>query len=175
MYVRDVHWPTLTMESEDSPASLSAMASPAQRLWDETRLSVYPPDSSLSWTAPHLTAIVMSQSDTQVGFLSRCNDMTVGHVREPCLILLTCCGRAATGHQAPPIALWCTTAPFVPFLVWAMQIVALSAVRRMGSGEEMSNSLPLRHRRILHFCSAVVRFRRCAAGAGVVYLPTRRR
>ena len=73
------------------------------------------------------------------------------------------------------MASWCTTAFLVPFFVLAMQMVALSAVRRVASGALGCRSFPFLHKRISPLRSAMVRFCRCCAGDGVVYSPTRRR
>ena len=77
----------------------------------------------------------MSRSETRVGCLVLWKTKLMGQVAEPPAMLCTRRARAATGHTGPPMASWCTTAPFVPFLVLAMQMVALSAVRRVLSGE----------------------------------------
>jgi hypothetical protein len=175
MYVFEVHRPTLMIVSVDAPASFNAMAPPERRLWDDTLLSVYPRSSNPSLVAPQRTAIVMSRSDTRVGCLSRWKTVLIGHCLEPGLILYNLLANAATGHRCPPMASWCTTAFFVPFLVLAMHIVALSAVRRVARGAFGLRSTPRHHKRMSHLRSAIVRFTRCAVGAGVVYSPTRRR
>ena len=99
MYVREVHRPTRMMVSVDSPASFNAMAPPDLRLWDDTRLRVYPRLSKPSADAPHLTAMVMSRSDTRVGCCELWNTMLMGHDSGPCLILCTRLASAATGQR----------------------------------------------------------------------------
>ncbi len=64
---------------------------------------------------------------------------------------------AVTGQILPPNASWCTKAPFVPFLVLAIKMVALSALRRVGSPDSWTRSWPLCQRRTLHFHSGMVR------------------
>ena len=87
MYVRDVHWPTLMMVSEDSPASFNPMAPPACKLCDDTRFVVYPCVRSPSTVAPHRNAVVMSLLETQVGCFLVWKTMLIGQVGEPVLML----------------------------------------------------------------------------------------
>ena len=96
----------------------------------------------------------------------------IGQVREPCLILCSRRANAATGHRVPLIASWCTTAPFAPFFVFAMQMVPLSAVSSVARSAEGSRRIPFHHRRMLHFRRAIVRLRFFRLIAGVVYSPT---
>jgi hypothetical protein len=173
--VRDVHRPTLMMVSEDSPASFNAMAPPARRLWEDTRCVEYPRSSSPSHVAPHRTAVVISLSETRVGCFARWTTVLIGQVGGLCLMLCSRRANAATGHRVPPIASWCTTAPFVPFFVFAMQMVPLSAVSSVARSVAGSRRIPLHHRRISHFRRAIVRLRRFFLPAGVVYSPTRSR
>ena len=116
------------MVSDGSPASFNAMASPARKLCDNTRFVVYPLFRSPSTVAPQRTAVVMSLSETRVGCFVGWKTMLIGQVGEPCFMLCNRRASAAAGHRVPPIASWCTTAPFVPFFVLAMQMVALSEV-----------------------------------------------
>jgi hypothetical protein len=106
--------------------------------WDNTRLRVYPPSSNPSLVAPQRTAIVMSWSDTRVGCLSRWKTVLIGHCLEPSWILCSRLAKAATGHRWPPMASWCTTAFFVPFMVLAMQIVALWTIHCSSDPPEIS-------------------------------------
>ena len=70
--------------------------------------------------------------------------------------------------------LWCTTAPFVPFFVCAMHIVALSACNSISNPAECEMRCPsLVHRRISQSRNGMVHFFRGVAGD--VYSPTRRR
>ena len=172
MYVRDVHRPTLMMVSDGSPASFSAMAPPARKLCNDTRFVVYPLFSSPSTVAPQRTAAVISLSETQVGCFEGWKMMLIGQVGDPCCMLCSRRASAPTGHRVPPIASWCTTAPFVPFCVFAMQMVALSAESSVASSDDWFRRCPLHHRQMSHFRSAMVRFRRFAFRAGVVYSPT---
>ncbi len=57
--------------------------------------------------------------------------MEIGQVEGLGPMFATRQANAATGHVGPWTALWCTTAPLVPFFVLAMEIVALFAVRRV--------------------------------------------
>ena len=173
--MRDVHRPTFIIVSDDSPANFRAMAPPDRRLCEDTRLLVYPLLKRSSTAAPHRTAIVMSLSDARVGCLFLWNTMLIGQVDEPWPMLCILLASAATGHSVPPIASWCTTAPFVPFFVCAMRIVALSAVISVVSGALGLRSRPLHQRRMSHLCNAMVRFLRFRINAGVVYSPTRSR
>jgi hypothetical protein len=163
------------MVSVDAPDSFNAMAPPEQRLCNDTWLRVYPRSSNPSLVAPQRTAIVMSRSDTRVDCLSRWKTVLIGRCLEPGWILWGHRDRAATGHRTSPIALWCTTAFFVPFFMLAMQIVALSAVRRVFRGAPGLRSTPQHHSCTSHCQSAIVHCLCCAVGAGVVYSPTRRR
>ena len=101
--------------------------------------------------------------------------MLIGQVDETCPMLCILLASAATGHSVPPIASWCTTTPFVPFFVCAMQIVALSAVISVVSGALGSRSRPLHQRRMSDLRKAMVRFLHFRINAGVVYSPTRSR
>ena len=69
-------------------------------------------------------------------------------------------------NAATPIASWCTTSPFVPFFVLAMQMVALSAVSSVASPTKGFRRWPLHHRRMSHFRSEIVCLRRFALSAG---------
>ena len=82
---------------------------------------------------------------------------------------------AVTGHRVPPIVSWCITAPYVPFFVFAMQMVPLSAVSSFASSSKGSRRFPLYHRQMLHFCREIVLLRRVCLSAGVVYSPTHSR
>ena len=65
--------------------------------------------------------------------------------------------RAAIGHIGPPKASWWMSAPLVPFLVLAMQIVALSAVRSVASVAECGRIPPCRHNRMSQLRIGMVR------------------
>jgi hypothetical protein len=71
---------------------------------------------------------------------------------------------AATGQMGPPKDSWWTTAPLVPFLVLAMQIVALSALRRVASLAECNSSIPSFHRQMSLLRNGIVRFSLAWAG-----------
>ena len=77
---------------------------------------------------------------------------------------------AAIGHIGPPKASWWMTAPLVPFLVFAMQIVALSAVMSVASVAECGRGSPCRHNRTSQLRIGMVRLSR--GDPGHVYSPT---
>ena len=93
--------------------------------------------------------------------------MLIGQVWEPCLILCSRQASAATWNRVPPIALWCTTAPFVLFFVFSMQMVPLSAVSSVARSAKGSRRIPLHHRRMSHFRRAIVRLQRFRLIVGV--------
>jgi hypothetical protein len=62
-----------------------------------------------------------------------------------CWMLATRQAKAATGHIGPPIASWCTTAPLVPFLVCAIDMVALSACKSACSPAKCEMIFPWYH------------------------------
>jgi hypothetical protein len=122
--------------------------------------------------APQCTATPMSRSVTleiTIPLLYTVSSVPVNGSTE---MLATHGANAAMGQMGPPIGSWWTTTPFEPFLV-AMQIVALSAVRRLANLLEWWRTTPVRHSLMSHRRSGMVCFLRCYAGE--VYLPTRRR
>jgi hypothetical protein len=179
-YVSDDHRPTRMMVLSEALLSFMAMAPPARRLCEEMRSRVYPRMSRQSYVTPHRTAVPMSRSDTSV---ERCpagrNTALIGHLGDfACWMFAMRWARADTGHIGPPNASWCTTAPFVPFLVFAMQIVVLSAVSSVVNPAEWGISTPFRHIQISQSLRAIVRLALggCPLGGlGVVYSPTWRR
>jgi hypothetical protein len=66
-YVRDVHQPTRMMVLSEAPASLRAMALPAQRLCDDMQLRVYPLKRRPSYVTPYQTATPITWSETLEG------------------------------------------------------------------------------------------------------------
>jgi hypothetical protein len=81
--------------------------------------------------APHCTAIVMSLSDMVEVVLGLVILVLRGVASVWQRRLSICRAKAATGQIGPPTAKWWTNAPFVPFFVLAMEMVALSARRSM--------------------------------------------
>ncbi len=127
-----------------------------------------------SHVAPHRTAILMSRSETWERRPASLN--TAFSWQRPdlaCWMLATRRATAATGQIGPPIASWCTTAPFVPFLVCAMHMVALSACKSACSPAECGIISSLYHKRISQSRRGIVFFVRVRWGE--VYSPTRRR
>jgi hypothetical protein len=114
----------------------------------------------------------MLRSDTCVGCLDMWNTVLMEQVGEPFLILYSRRAIAVTRHRTPLTASWCTTAFVVPFFVLAIQVVALSDVRRVASGAYGCRSYPSFQSGILHLRRAMVRFCSYGKGAGVVYLTT---
>ena len=123
--------------------------------------------------APHHTAIPISQSVTLEIAVDPWYTVSSVPNSEPREMLATHWASAAMGQMGPPNASWWTTTPFNPFFVCAMQIIALSAVRRFVNPLECWRMTPLCHSLILHSWSGMVHFARYVAGE--VYLPTRRR
>ncbi len=169
-YVRDVHRPTRMMVLSDEPLSFNAMAPPARRLCEEMRSMVYPRRRSPSLTAPHRTAMPISRSVTRVTLPEGWNTVSRLVLGGRCLRLAMRRASAAIGQTGPPKASWWMTAPFVPFLVLAMQIVALSAVRSVASGAEWGRMPPCRHNRTSQLRIGMVRLSRGVPGH--VYSPT---
>ncbi len=159
-----------------SNASLSfiAIAPPALRLSDKIRFRVYPCVRRQSHVAPHCTAIPMSRSETWERRPDALYTAFSWHVIEfACWILATWWAKATTGHIGPPIALWCTTAPLVPFLVCAIDMVALSACKSACSPTKCGMIFPWYHNLMLQSQRGIVLL--VLAQCGVVYSPTRRR
>jgi hypothetical protein len=162
------------MVLSDAPLSFIAMAPPALRLCDKIWFRVYPRVRRQSHVAPHRTAIPMSRSETwehrpdslYTAFSWQVTDFT-------CWMLATRRAMAATGHIGPPIASWCSTAPFVPFFVCAMHMVALSARMSARSPAKCGIIFHPCHNLMLQSRRAIVLF--VLALCGVVYSPTRRR
>jgi hypothetical protein len=123
--------------------------------------------------APHRTAIPISHSVTLEMAVNLWYTVSSVPDSGPREMLATCWASAATGQMGPPNASWWTTTPFDPFFVCAMQIIALSAVRRFVNLLECWRSTPLRHSLMSHSRNGMVCFARYVAGE--VYSPTRRR
>jgi hypothetical protein len=92
----------------------------------------------LSNVAPQRTAIPMSRSDTREMRPPVWYTRLIFPLAGPAWMFTTLRASTATGQIDPRPRLWCTTAPFVPFFVCAMHIVALSACNRGGPVEKMS-------------------------------------
>ncbi len=75
--------------------------------------------------APHRTTIPMSRSDTQEMCPPVWYTRLILPLAGPAWMFATLRASAITGQIDPWPRLWCTTAPFVPFFVCAMHIVAL--------------------------------------------------
>jgi hypothetical protein len=123
--------------------------------------------------APHRTAIPISRSVTLEMAVDPWYTVSIVPDSGPREMLVTCQASAATGQMGPPNASWWTTTPHDPFFVCAMQIVALSAVRRFVNPLECWRMTPLCHSLMLHSWSGMVCFAQYVAGE--VYSPTRRR
>ncbi len=170
----DDHRPTRIMVPSDAPLSFIAMAPPALRLCDKIWFMVYPCVRRQSHVAPHRTAILISGSETweccpeslYTTFSWQVTDFT-------CWMLAMRWAMAAMGQIGPPIASWCTTAPFVPFLVCAMHMVAPSAHMSACSPAKCGIIFPRYHNLMLQSQRGIVLF--VLALCGVVYSPTRRR
>jgi hypothetical protein len=149
MYVRYVsndHRPTCMMGLSDAPLSFFAIAPPALRLCDEIWFGVYPCVRRQSHVAPHCTVILMSWSETWERHPDTLYTAFSWHVIEfACWMSATRRAKAVTGHISPPIASWCTTAPLVPFLVCAIDMVALSACKSACSPAECGMIFPWYH------------------------------
>jgi hypothetical protein len=117
------------MVLSEAPLNFIAMAPPAHRLCDDMRSRVYPRARRQSAVAPHRTATVMFLSDMVEVVPGLRNTVLRGVARGRSRRLLIRQARATTGQIGPPIAKWWTNAPFVPFLVLAMEMAALSARR----------------------------------------------
>ncbi len=123
--------------------------------------------------APHRTAIPMSRSVTREMACFPLYTVSSGPVGGPREMFAIRRASAATGHMGPPIASWWTTTPLDPFFVLAMQIVALSAVRRFIKPLAWWRTMPFRHSRMSQSRRGMVRLSRGVGGD--VYSPTRRR
>jgi hypothetical protein len=124
--------------------------------------------------APHRTAIPISRSDTLDTRPPVWYTRLIFPLAGPAWMFATLRASAATGQIDPRPRLWCTTAPFVPFFVCAIHIVALSACNSITNPAECEMRCPsLVHRRISQSRNGMVRFFRGVAGD--VYSPTRRR
>jgi hypothetical protein len=127
-YVSDDHRPTCMMVLSNAPLKFIAIAPPTLRLCNKIQFRVFPCVRRQSHVAPHRTAIPLSRSETWECCPDALYTAFSWHVNEfACWMLATRQAKAATGHIGPPIASWCTTAPLVPFLVCAIDMVALSA------------------------------------------------
>ena len=149
-YVRDIHYPIHMMVLSVALLSFITIAPPARRLCNDTLSTVYPLATRLSYVAPHRTAIVTSRSEIRVvpvgGWYTALSGVEARMPRRFAIRRAS----AATGQISPPNASWCTNAPFVPFLVLAIAMVALSALTRVGSPNSRSRSWPLHQRRTSH-------------------------
>ncbi len=162
------------MVLSDAPLSFIAMAPPALRLCDKIRFRVYPRVRRQSQVASHHTAMPMSRSETWERHPdSLYTAFSWQFPKFSCWMLATQRAMAATGQIRPPIASWCTTAPFVPFLVYAMHMVVLSACISARSTAECGIMFPRYHNLISQSRRGIVLF--VLARCGVVYSPTRRR
>jgi hypothetical protein len=162
------------MVLSDAPLSFIAMAPPALRLCDEIWFMVYPRVRRQSHVAPHRTAIPMSRSETW----ERCPDslyivFSWQVTNFACWMLATRRAMAATGQIGPPIASWCTTAPFVPFLVCPMHMVALFACMSAHSPAKCGIIFPRYHNLMSQSRRGIVFL--VLALCGVMYSPTQRR
>jgi hypothetical protein len=114
-----------------APLSFIAIAPSARRLCEDTLSTVYPLAMRQSYVAPHQTAIVTSRSEIRVVRVGGWHTVLSGvEARMPQRFAIRRAS-AATGQISPPTASWCTNAPFMPFLVLAIEMVALSAQRRV--------------------------------------------
>jgi hypothetical protein len=166
-YVSDDHRPTRMMVLSDAPLSFIAMAPPALRLCDKIWFRVYPFVRRQSQVAPHCTVMPMSRSETwERRPDSLYTEFSWQFADFACWMLAMRRAMAATGQTGPPIALWCTTAPFVPFLVCAMHMVALSACISARSPAECGIISPRYHNLISQSHSGIVLF--VLAHCGVV-------
>jgi len=160
-YVRDIHHPIHMMVLSVASLSFITIAPPARRLCNDTLSTVYPLATRLSYVAPHRTAIVISRSEIRVvpvgGWYTVLSGVEAHMPRRFAIRRAS----AATGQISPPNASWCTNAPFVPFLVLAIAMVALSALTRVGSPNSRSRSWPLHQRRTSHFLNRMVHFCCC--------------
>ncbi len=130
-YVRDVQRQIRMIVLSVAPLSFIAIALPAWRLCKDTLSTVYPLAMRQSYVASHQTAIVTSRSEIRVVRVGRWHTVLSGvEARMPRRFAIRCAS-AATGQILPPTASWCTNASFVPFLVLAIKMVALSAQRRV--------------------------------------------
>ena len=162
------------MVLSDAPLSFIAMAPQALRLCDEIRSRVYPCVRRQSHVAPHRTTMPMSRSETWKRRPDSLYTALSWHVTKcACWMLATRRAKAATGQIRPPIASWCTTAPFVPFLVCAMDMVALSACMSARSPAECGIIFPRYHNQMSQSRRGTVLF--VLTWCGVVYSPTWRR
>jgi len=157
-----------------APLNFIAIAPPAHRLCDDTRCSVYPFANRQSKVAPQRTAIVMSLSEIFEFQAPKWHTVLNGVVGDMSCRFATHRANAATGQILPPMASWWMTAPFVPFFVCAMEMVALSACKRTLRLELWSSRTPQRHSWTSNFLRGTVCFvpRACA---GFVYSPTWKR
>jgi hypothetical protein len=108
--------------------------------------------------APQRTATPMSRSVTLEITVPPLYTVSSVPVNGPTEMLATRRANAATGQMGPPIVLGWRTTPFEPFLVCAMQIVALSAVRRFANPLEWWRTTPVCHSLMSHRRSGMVRF-----------------
>ncbi len=162
------------MVLSDAPLSFIAMAPPALRLCDEIWFRVYPHVRRQSHVAPHRTVIPMSWSETWERRPDSLYTALSWQVTNfACWMLATWRAMAATGQIGPPIASWCTTAPFVPFLVCAMHMVALSPCMSAHSPAKCGIILPRYHNLMSQSWRRIVLS--VLAVCGVVYSPTQRR
>lgn len=174
-YVRDDHRPTRIIVLSEAPLSFMAIAPPARRLWDDTRSMVYPRASSWSDAAPHLTASPISRSVTREMRPPVVYTRLIFPRAGPAWMFATRRASAATGQIDPRPRLWCTTAPFVPFFVCAMHIVALSACNRAFLPALCGIRRPsVDQSRMSHSRKGIVRLL-CRTRSAEVYSPTLRR
>jgi hypothetical protein len=173
-YVNNDHRPTCMMVLSDAPLSFIAIAPPTLRLCNKIEFRVYPCVRRQSHVAPHHTAIPMSWSETWEHRPDTLYTAFSWHVIEfVCWMLATWRAKAAMGHIGPPIASWCTTAPLVPFLVCATDMVVLSACKSACSPAECGMIFPWYHNLMSQSQRGIVLL--VLARCGMVYSPTQRR
>ncbi len=159
------------MVLSDAPLSFIAMAPPALRLCDKIRFRVYPRVRRQSHVAPHRTVIPMSWSETWERCSGSLYTAFSWQVTDfACWMLATRRAMAVTGHIGPPITSWCTTAPFVPFYVCTMYMVALSAHMSTRSPTKCGIIFPPCHNLMSQSRRAIVLF--VLTLCGMVYSPT---
>jgi hypothetical protein len=123
--VRDVQRPICMIVLFVAPLSFIPIAPPARRLCEDTLSTVYPLAMRQSYVAPHQTTIVTSQSKIRVVRVGGWHTVLSGvEARMPRRFAIRHAS-AATKQILPPTASWCKNAPFVPFLVLAIKMVAV--------------------------------------------------
>ena len=120
--VRDVHRPIRMIVLSVAPLSFIAIAPLSRRLCNETLSTVYPIPIRQSYVASYWTASVTSRSEIRVIRVGGWHTVLSGvDARMPRRFAIWRAS-AATGQITPPKASWCTNAPFMPFLVLAIEM-----------------------------------------------------